>query len=62
MSLKNIEIPLYTSMGEDTGNKLTVNEFAGRIVLEIKKGDVEIEIEFYFDDFERAWKAVRKGW
>jgi hypothetical protein len=63
MSLRNIIIPLYNSSGENTEHKLVVNEFAGRMDLDVFKyeGDKSIvSISCYFEDLERAWQAVKK--
>jgi len=65
MSLKNIEVPLYEGGRLLENKKLTVNEFAGKIVLSVSEGKPEskyfkeIQVRFYFDDLERAWKAVK---
>lgn len=60
MALHDVRIPLYCSSGEDKKHKLFVDEFAGRLNLTIQKGGIEILIECYFDDLERAWNAVRR--
>jgi len=58
--LKDVKIPLYTSLDEDKKNTLIVNEFAGRITLEISDGKNKIEVECYWDDLVRAWNAVKR--
>ena len=61
MALKNISVPLYNSSGESKSDKLTVNEFAGRLVLKINRDtEKEIIIECYMDDLMSAWKAVNR--
>ena len=60
MALHNINVPLYNSSGETKENKLTVDEFAGRLNLIIQKGDIEIRVSCYFDDLQRAWHAVKR--
>ena len=59
MALNDIEVPLYDCSGEEKNKKLIVNEFAGRISLEISDGKNEITVECYWNDLERAWKAVK---
>ena len=59
MSLKDVEVPLYNCSGEEKKKKLIVNEFAGRINLEISNGKNEIVVECYWEDLERAWDAVK---
>lgn len=63
MALKKVKVPLYDSKGEVKDVELLVDEFAGRMILIIKEGkpiDRETVIEFYFDDLERAWRAVKR--
>ena len=60
MAIHDIKIPLYNSSGEDKEHKLLIDEFAGRLNLTIQKGDIEITIECYFDDLQRAWNAVKR--
>lgn len=58
MALSDIEVPLYSS-GEAKKKKLIVNEFAGKISLEISDGGKKIIVECYWNDLERAWEAVK---
>ena len=61
MALHDIKVPLYTSEGEDKEHTLVVDEFAGRIVMTIYKGDEEIvTVECEFNDLHRAWNAVNR--
>ena len=61
MALRNVKVPLYNSGGEDEERKLIINEFAGRCDLSIKeKGKEYVEVSCYFEDLERAWKAVKR--
>ena len=63
MSLSDIEIPLYTSYGEEKSKKLIVNEFGGRIVLTVSEKKETIDVECDWEDLESAWKAVsRRTW
>ncbi len=61
MSLKNINVPLYDSGGEDKVYTLAVNEFAGRLSLKINLTPTShIVLECYWDDLQRAWDAVKR--
>ncbi len=61
MALKNIGVPLYNSTGEDKVYVLTINEFAGRLVLKINLNqEKHVVLECYWDDLQRAWEAVKK--
>ena len=37
MALRNLDVPLYNSSGEEKDKSLTVNEFAGRLDLTVKQ-------------------------
>lgn len=65
--IESVNIPCYCRLGEQCQNhKLTVREFAGRVVLVIESETdrvgqpVIIRAEFSFDDLTRAWNAVKK--
>lgn len=60
MALRNLDVPLYNSSGEEKDKSLTVNEFAGRLDLTVKQGSKEISVSLYFDDLLRAWNAVKR--
>ena len=60
MSLKDILVPLWKGMDEDKIHTLVVNEFAGRMKIEILSAEFTINLELYFDDLEKAWKAVNR--
>lgn len=62
MALSDIKVPLYNCSGEEKEKKLIVNEFAGRINLEISDGKKEIIVECYWNDLEKAWKAVKRSY
>ncbi len=58
MALHDVIVPLYGL--SDDKSELIVDEFAGRIQLNIRKDGIELGVECYFEDLERAWNAVKK--
>lgn len=62
MALSNVKVPLYNCSGVEKNKELTIDEFAGRIILTIKdiKKNTEIEVECYWEDLVRAWEAVKR--
>ena len=61
MALHNIKIPLYNCSGEDAMHEMTVDEFAGRMDITIRtKGDITVSVSCYFEDLERAYKAIKR--
>jgi hypothetical protein len=63
MAIKQVEIPIYDSRGEEhTDRKVVVKEWAGRVVFFLYDAEnvLDVQFECYFDDIERAWKAVKK--
>lgn len=61
MAIKEVEVPLYNSSGEETSKKLIVKEWAGRIVLNVSDKDgKETYVECYFDDLKRAHNATKR--
>lgn len=62
MAIKQIELPLYDSRGEDKERTVTIREFAGRLVFTvIEKDGAHAKFECYINDIQRAWQAVKKG-
>jgi len=60
MALSDIKVPLYDCSGKEEKKKLIIDEFAGRICLTVSDGEKEIEVQCYWDDLVRAWKAVER--
>ena len=65
MSLENVEVPLHYPTVKDYRKKLVVNGQSGLCWLTIrdkKRGDdFQITVSFNFEDFEKAYNAVRTG-
>ena len=62
--LSNIPIPVYNSTGRDAKKALIVNEFAGRLILEVREvnklEEIKITVEVTWEDLQRGWEAVKK--
>lgn len=65
--IETVNIPCYCGLdGQCHIHRLTVKEFAGKVVLEIRSepGCVDtpviLKVEFQKDDLDRAWNAVRQ--
>ena len=59
MGIKYVEVPLWKGLNEDKTRKLIVTEFGGKIILTVK-GENDLTIEFYKNDLDRAWNAIKK--
>jgi hypothetical protein len=62
MAIKQVELPLYNFKGEEPEIKVIIKDFSGRMDFAVygSSGEIVTQIECYFDDVERAWKAVKR--
>lgn len=65
MSVKFVEIPTYKGMNENKNLCVRLHEFGGRVFFQIidvsEEGTCDIQtFEFYFDDINDAWKALKR--